>query len=595
MFEYQELIERLSVDEVNSAVKKMVETYDLTGKYHERGNDPHYIFNVKERLIKKYFNLSPEFLSLMDDYAQKEYESQSFEFPSIAYDMEYIKEEIYSSLVNYLESEAKKILVDREHLRIPVGCKVDFDSCLLHNSYNNKVEFYKDGGWGIAEEDGLVIVKNYMAWQPSKTHSLLYGSSYLSYEIQLSCPYRIIQDRDTSLYGILSYESFYETVHCLYEEIEVVDFQYYNNSECHFFIKAKKNGKWGCFDEKCALIIDFKYDDISINEGYLECTKNAVCLPDGARIYTDEYIFKGKYLYDRDGTLLFGGYDNLICSNKYFKIYFGTFYEYFPLMEFYGEWGERLNYERSICLVLDKDFKTVIRNKNGAFRMRKGQKFSSLTEVEQQIPSEFLLSHQVDISDLHEGFIYLKDYKYKGERICKDESVITILKLNENKEIAWTESANAIIESDYDIHIYRKGTKYGVFDETGLKPAIYDAILKSEYNIPIYRIGTKYGYFGESGQKPAMYDAISRETPDGNIYVAVFESRQDSSTLDADNPNYDSCLGLFIRYYTIETNGELVRVEDNWDVFDPTESEWYPYDFVNKHYRKVIEEIDDYS
>ena len=45
MFKYQELIERLSVEEVNSAIKKMVDNYDLTGKYHERGNDL-YIFNV---------------------------------------------------------------------------------------------------------------------------------------------------------------------------------------------------------------------------------------------------------------------------------------------------------------------------------------------------------------------------------------------------------------------------------------------------------------------------------------------------------------------------------------------------------------------
>ena len=178
----------------------------------------------------------------------------------------------------------------------------------------------------------------------------------------------------------------------------------------------------------------------------------------------------------------------------------------------------------------------------------------------QWIPSEFLLSHQVDLSDLYEGFIYLKDFNFKGECICKNKSTITILKLNENKEIAWTEYVNAILESDYDIHIYRKGGKYGVFGETILKPA--------------------------------MYDAISRETLDDKIYVAVFENRQDSRTLEPDNPNYDSCFGIFIRYYTIEMNGELVRVEDNWNVFNPRECKWYPYDFINKHYR---EEIDDFS
>ena len=68
MFKYQELIDILPVAEVNSAIKKMVDNYDLTGKYHD-------IYYYGEEFIKKYFNLSPEFLSLMKDYAQKEYES----------------------------------------------------------------------------------------------------------------------------------------------------------------------------------------------------------------------------------------------------------------------------------------------------------------------------------------------------------------------------------------------------------------------------------------------------------------------------------------------------------------------------------------
>lgn len=549
MFKYQELIERLSVEEVNSTIKKMVDTYDLMGKFFETSWD-------KERTFKSFFNLSPDFIELFDSMVEVQDDEELFErYGFGTRRCRATRQDIYDDLLEFLKSEARRVLRDREHLKIPAGSKVDFDSCLLHNSYNNKVEFYKDGGWGIAEEDGLVIVKNHMVLQPSKTRSLLDGLSYLSSDIKTSCPYRIIQDSDTEKYGILSYDTFYETVHCLYEEIEVD----YNYSEHHFFIKAKKNGKWGCFDEKCALVIDFKYDDISLNGGYIECTKDAGYLPhDTTGRIVDESALEGKYLYDEDGTLMIGGYDNLICDYGYFKIYFGTFYENYIDREF-GEYMERLNYDSSKCLVLDKNFQTIM-NVNGFFRLQKGQIFRSLTEVEQWIPSEFLLSHQVDLSNLYEGYIYLKDFKFKGENICKDKSVITILKLNENKEIAWTEYVNAILESDYNIHIYRKGVKYGVFGKTVFKPAVYDA--------------------------------ISCETPDDKIYVAVFESRQDSSTLDPDNPNYDSCLGLFIRYYTIDANGELVRVEDNWVVFNPRECKWYPYDFIKKHYR---EEIDDFS
>ena len=207
MFKYQELIERLSVEEVNLAIKKMVDNYDLIGKYYEKDN----CFGDKGRLIKEYFNFSPEFLSLMDEYVQKECDEMLFPdfrcgWP-IEEKVEYKREEIYSSLKDYLESKANKILNDREHLRIPVGATIDFKECMLSNKYLGKVEFYKDGGWGIAEGDGTVLVKNHLTSQPSKTYSLYCGIS------NINTPYRIIQDRDTNKYGILSYETFYETVH----------------------------------------------------------------------------------------------------------------------------------------------------------------------------------------------------------------------------------------------------------------------------------------------------------------------------------------------------------------------------------------------
>ena len=181
MLKYQELIERLSVEEVNSTIRKMVDNYDLTGKYHKNEKENHFIVSG-ERLIKKYFNLSPEFLSLMYDFAQKECdERSSLDLSFFAYSepiekrVEYKKEEIYSSLINYLESKAKKILDNREHLRIPVGATIDFKECMLSNKYLGKVEFYKDGGWGIAEEDGTVVVKNHLTRQPSETCSLYSG------------------------------------------------------------------------------------------------------------------------------------------------------------------------------------------------------------------------------------------------------------------------------------------------------------------------------------------------------------------------------------------------------------------------------------
>ena len=594
MFKYQELIERLSVEEINSTIKRMVDNYDLKGKYHENENS----FGDRERLIKEYFNLSPEFLSLMDNYAQKEYESQSFEFPSIAHDMEYIKEEIYSSLVNYLESKAKKIFVDREHLRIPVGTTIDFKECLLSYKYLGKVEFYKDGGWGIAEENGTVVVKNHLTRQPSKTRSLNYD--YPSFYIDT--PYRKIQDRDTNKFGILSYESFHEIVHCLYDEIE--GFDYYKDSTRHFCIMAKKNNKGGCFDERCSLIIDFEYEIINILSGFFECIRTAEYHLDESSF---EYEIGGKKdLYDDEGTLLIGGYDNLFIDYNYFKFYFGTYYEYYggrtdsqgyPI----GARKVRLNFGMSKCLVLDREFKTIINNGSGVFRMPKGLRFQSVEHLESYVPSGCLLKYSVDVTDYNKLFIYLHshygeqhlfpDYikeelpspeeqnnyieaqsntnednrkrlqalldEHKKEQ-DKDDSLVTIIRLSDDKRILWVDYVNEIVDKMFFPHayrVYRKGRKYGIFDGDGLKAALFDSI-----------------------------DAITTESPDKKIYVASFEYCRHPNKENNNNPNYIGKKHLFIHYYKLDDDGNYISVEDDWETFNPTNCKWLPYNFIAMNY-----------
>ena len=622
MFKYQELIERLSIKEVNSTIKKMVDTYDLTGKFYESSWD-------KERTFKKYFNLPPDFLELLESMVQED--GDELNMLDLYGKDRTSSQEIYGSLLQYFELEARRVQDNREYLRIPVGSKVDFDSCMLHNSYISKVEFYKDGGWGIAEEDGLVIVKNHMVRQPSKTHSLLYGSSYLSNDIIKSCPYRIIQDRDTGKYGVLSYESFHETVHCLYEEIEFD----YNYSEHHFYIKAKKNGKWGCFDERCALIIDFEYEIIEIVSGFLECIRGAEYLLNESLSERDRrYEVEGKRdLYDNEGTLLIGGYDDLIVDYQYLKFYFDTSYEYYEEEEtdFQGYpvplSKVRLNFEKSKCLVLDKKFKTIISNGNGLFRMPKRHTFHSLDEVERFVPSGYLLRYGVDLSD-YDTFIYLHSFygeqyivpyyikegfsspeeqdnyiaaqakahedhkkrlqallgnedkepdidkpfdysestKYLYENrqdLYVDDSLVTIIRLNGDKEILWIDYANEIVEKMFYPHIYRKGRKFGIFDHNGLKPA--------------------------------LYDAITRDSPDHKIYVASLKYCCESNPSNYNNPNYIDWRHLYIQYYKLDEDGNYISVKDDWETFNPRNCKWIPYDFININYGDCDDGGYDYS
>ncbi len=643
MFKYQELIDKLQVEDVNSAIKRMVDNYDLTGKYYGKDEDDILFLVHRELFFEKYCSLSPDFLKYIEIVIQKEFNEQyqiewkSIPLEDIDFDIldsstpeedikKRIKDKIYCTLLDYLESKAKKILDNREFLRIPAGSTVDFKECMLFNKYLGKVEFYKDGGWGIAEEDGTVLVKNHLTRQPSKTYSLYCGIS------NINTPYRVIQDRDTNKYGILSYESFYETIHCLYDKIEVID--YYDNSTRHFFIKAMKRNKWGCFDEKCALIIDFEYDIIQIVSAFLECIREAEYHLDDSLSERDRrYVVEGKRdLYDNEGVLLIGGYDNLLVDYQYLKFYFGTSYEYYEEEEtdFQGYpvplSKVRLNFEKSKCLVLDKEFKTIISNGNGLFRMPKGHKFSSLEDVESFVPSGYLLRYSVDLSD-YNALIYLynfygeqylvpdyikegfatpeeqdnfrashinsynerrkklenmlgegkedsdidmpfdysepTEYPYENRQdLYVDDSIVTILMLNSKKEIARIDYVNEIVEKMYYPHIYRKGKKYGIIDGFGLKPA--------------------------------CFDAITRETPDHKTYLASFEYCRERNRKHLNNPNYIYERRLYIHYYVLDENGSYIKVEDDWKVFNPRDCKWFPYDFIARYYGDYDDGAYDY-
>jgi len=598
MFEYQRLIDKLPAEEVNSAIRKIVDNYDLTGHYF--GKEEHYYFNAAG-IFYKYFSPKPEFTKLMDEYAQFECDNDIVEDLLPQYgkdnnDPDYYKGDIYRSLLDHLKSRADIILGNREHLRIPAGSVVDFKDCMLSGKYLDKIEFYKDGGWGIAEVDGTVLIKNHLKKKPSETYSPLCGCSFLN------TPYHIIQDRDTELYGVLSVRELHETIHCLYDDIEFVD--YYEKSERHFYIKAKKNGKWGCFDEKCALIIDFEYDVIRLADRFLECIRDADYLLNDSLQKSDRYYdIEGKRdLYDNEGILLIGGYDILFIDYQFLKFYFDTSYEYYEAEE--TDWQDnsfsiskvRLNFEKSKCLVLDKDFKSIVSNGKSFFRMPKRHRFNSLEDVERFVPSECLFRYGVDLSHYYSGFIYL--YNYHGEQylvpehivrgfdspeemdvfyrklgpifdiygkpndLYVDDSIVTIIRLNESKEIVWTAYANEIAKAEYTYFIYRKDGKVGFYDESGL-----------------YK---------------ASYDAITTNSPDGKLYVASFERCREPNNYQ-NSINYIAHKHLFIHFYSFDDNKNLIPIEDNWKTFNPLKCQWLPKDFVTQNYAEFIDdEGEDY-
>lgn len=595
MFTNQELIDMLPVAEVISAVEDMVRHYDRTGKYYDTNTNNHDFWNSSKYLVEKYFSLSPDFYDILEKIAKENYERlhvSCFDDEKEDYSSE--KARIFDSICDYLVSEARKISENREQLRIPVGCSVDFKECVYAYKYLNKTEFYKDGGWGIAEEDGTVIVKNHLLKQPSNIYPLIENAK---------CPYCIIQDRDTKKFGVLSRLTFHEAIHCQYDKIEVI--KYFKAQTIHFILKVLKNERIGCFDENCALLVECKYDDIVLNNGYLECIRDGnYLIYDTLGKNSFDSILEGKKdLYDVEGTLLLGGYDHLEVETDIFKFYFGTTYKdyYVEETDIYDQPYKlsklRLDYQNSLCLVLDKNFKTIIKNKNGYYQLRKGRIINSKEELIGIVPSAFLFKYKVDLSELTDGFIYLHDdnaeqylipryiiedlnspeeldelrnREFELDRLLSpsdssdlppallyddfadvynEDSIVTIIKLSNDNEVDWVEYVNEINTIFYTTRIFRKGRKYGLYDIDGLKPA--------------------------------LYDAVTRNTPDGKMYVALLERCQDKIMQASTNPNYSRRANRYIRYYRLGEDGTLTRIEDDWETFNPAKCDWCPSEFLD--------------
>lgn len=264
---YMHLIGIISNDDIDKMIDVMINNCDNNGKCYES-------YKAEEFLMTHVHN--PNLFTIIDEIAHKEIESEENKGRDLSFnDLKEInsfllKKQICDGILRQIEKEARKKRDYRFFLRLCFGEVVDFEACVSHHPFLGKVEFYKDGGWGIAETDGVVLVKNHLIQQPSEINHQFCGIPYNN------IPYRIIQDRDTMKYGIISYESFCETIYCHYDKISIC--KCCEGSIHHFYIKVKKGVKWGCFDENCALVVDCKYDEIRLVGEYLECSRDCKSL-----------------------------------------------------------------------------------------------------------------------------------------------------------------------------------------------------------------------------------------------------------------------------------------------------------------------------
>lgn len=572
MFEYQGLINELPPEEVNSHIKRMMDNYDLTGDFYSKDEGGFILIINKETYFKKHYTLSETFYKCLQSFVEKEFDNEKYKLKSNGNSLEFIdfdlldspspekdlknkiKDKIFCSLLDYLESQARKNIKERENLRIPVGNTVEFNDCLLSNSYLDKVEFYKDGGWGIAEKDGTVIVKNHLKIQISKTDTILKSTTFIN------TSYKIIQDSDTNRFGILSINPFYEIIHCRYDFIKVVDFGY--GSSRHYYFVVYKGEKCGCCNEHFELIIECKYDDIHFVGNNIE----GRCL--------DKF-----YLYNKEGILLLGGYNFLEYElGDIFKFYFWkdsneTIMHSNPYLELNNNINKSTSFSNNIiCLILDSNFKSIIKYQDEYYKLKRGRIFNSFKELS-LIPSEILFYNKVNLSDLNEGFVYsileggdnsvISEYidaldarpslggfpamASHWEDFLIEDNLILVTSLSNDGKIRWKTYINEFGKTYSGRHLFRRGALCGFYNNDGL----------CDY----------------------LFNAITVDTPDDNTYIAKINRKGRKLMGNTTNPNYVYDKEYAIEYYCISPNGEYKIIEDNWKIFCPLDHKWFPSNF----------------
>lgn len=604
-FKYKYIAECISGSDIEEIIGAMIDNYDTNAMCYDRQKAAAFfeshvhdneIFNMIEcTALKEIKDFSKDNWEVsLDDIGDEELYFDSH------------KVQIFISILDIIERIAMQKRSGRFFSRLNIGEKVDFKSCVLYSPFNRKVEFCKDGGWGIAENDGVVLVKNHLTQKPSQLNSFLYVNSQ---------KYCLIQDRDTELYGLLSMESFKEVVHCLYQNIELIEYKKGKIQKA--FFKVKRDNNWGCIDDKFMCVVECKYADINLTSNYIECCRDGQILWDEIKWaqYKDLYVGK-KDLYDFYGNFLIGGYDLLQMKyDSYFLFYWGTKYEEYQSIE--EGWDEtycsltryRLNYDDAFCLILDKQFKSVIDSPLGN-QSFKGVLLNSKDALLSFASLEILFKYEISIYDNHLNYLIdnpVDIVDILGESCTEEDSYLFVKQVRGRIEeyyippkymkysymfpvnshlnvIEFYNKSVVVQNQQIIISSYSCDHKLiwkGLADEIGL------------FLFPrVFRLGDKCGFFSNNYYGEAKYDGISFNSTKDHIYVALIDELDYNKLIDEkSNPNIIHELGIRICYYELRQDEILEQLPDNWDVFNPTKHLWFPKSFPMNFYMNMDNNI----
>lgn len=651
---YPNITDLIADEDIKAIINTIMEAHDSNPYKHDYKD----FFQRNTYLSRRYIHNYDELVKNIEQMAFQKYEElqKSIKEAEESCDEEKLlvymfslesdtPEEYERGIMEYITDliikRAEITIKKRSLLRLKKGELVDFSKCTKVYPFHNNVEFYKDGGWGIANKKRIVLLKNNLEEQPSKINENYIRRS----------KFNIIRDIDTGLYGVISFISYKTYIPFVYDRINVCfrndsnstdDYwgdvkEEKNISEKHFFFIVYKKEKCGCFDYKgtkilnCVFtsidlifvgkhilevkkndkigfcnckgekIIDFKYDKVDIVNNLIECSR------DGEYMLSDDYWETGitkynycggvKDLYDTNGKLIIGGYIFFVPHYKYMMFLINSGY-----------------------LIVDNELKSILKINGKFLKIPTGTIFDTKQKKE-TIPSQYLFNKKVDLSGIYDGFIYLMDCN------CEEYIIPDYVRLgfSSHEEInKYTFKYNTYIqefrippmngesceEIDRDLesrrhdlnrqHLYERyiiDNKITIIkiskDRTILWKTIVNEIGKTNWGYKLYRKGAKCGFYTEEFLYKAEFSAISIDGNENEFYVAKITSKYNISECTSlfDNPNYNPDTGQVILYFKV-INNTMIKVQDDWRVFNPKELNWFPKSFKDEN--GLIEEEEYY-
>ena len=279
--------------------------------------------------------------------------------------------------ISELECDSQFVYIDSMRFLTSIDGKFGFI-----NSQGQKVIPFKYDEI-IAREDGRFDVRINNRW------GILTIDGFEVVRIKYSSPLPkhfdkeiVVKDAESECYGLLSPDGA-EMIPTVYEHLlgsEDDEFYYFGcggfEDEDHptIFSGGINGALWGAVSGRGKRIIDAKYLNYKMQSGYIVAGRDGGYFPD-----TDDcdYAwygsnFDGVYdLYSKDGELLIGGFREFEYDerNGLFIFFFGGDWKEYSAFD--DDWnnihinGYRFERGIDLWLILDKDLKTILRDKDG--------------------------------------------------------------------------------------------------------------------------------------------------------------------------------------------------------------------------------------